>query len=135
VKPDLAPIHAARATIDTCCGQPLDLAQLSRQAGFSRYHFIRAFRRAFGTTPHQYLTLKRIEKAKTLLIAGDISVTDVCFAVGFQSLGSFSALFSKHVGCSPQTYRAHVMEQRRYVPFCHRMMFGIDARPGGTEAE
>src|SRR6476469_5051490 len=95
----------ARDFIDHCYDHPLSLDQISEKACFSRYHFLRLFRQAFNQTPHQYLIHRRIEKAKELLSEDDLRVTDVCFEVGFQSLGSFSTLFHKWVGHAPATYR------------------------------
>ena len=106
--PDLETLERlgrARAFIDHCYDHPLNLDQISEKACFSRYHFLRLFRQAFKKTPHQYLIERRIEKAKELLTADDLRVTDVCFEVGFQSLGSFSSLFHKWVGHAPATYR------------------------------
>src|SRR5204862_4768318 len=103
----------ARRYMDECYDQPLDLAEISKQACLSRYHFLRSFRDAFNTTPRQYLIQRRIEKAKELLRLRSISVTDVCFEVGFQSLGSFSALFHKSVGAAPVNYRRHQRESRK----------------------
>src|SRR5918992_2702892 len=79
----------AREFIDHCYDHPLSLDQISAKACFSRYHFLRLFRQAFNKTPHQYLIERRIEKAKELLGGDELRVTDVCFEVGFQSLGSF----------------------------------------------
>src|SRR5258706_9816729 len=103
----------ARAFIDHCYDHPLSLEQISEKACFSRYHFLRLFRQAFNKTPHQYLIERRIERAKELLIADDLRVTDVCFEVGFQSLGSFSSLFHKCVGHAPITYRERAREQEQ----------------------
>ena len=112
----------ARSFIDAHYDLPLDLEQIARQAGFSRYHFLRLFRNTFDQTPHQYLVQRRIECAKSLLDASDLSVTEVCFAVGFQSLGSFSALFRRCAGYPPTQYRARVFRgfslPRRFVPTC-----------------
>jgi AraC-like DNA-binding protein len=120
----------AREFIDECYHQPLDLEQISGEACLSRYHFLRLFRRAFNKTPHQYLTQRRIEKAKELLSSSGLTVTDVCFEVGFESLGSFSSLFHKHVGHPPITYRAIVFERRlarqRKVPACMLMMYRVE---------
>ena len=91
-------LRRARRFIDECYDLPLDLNQISRQACLSRFHFLRLFRDTFETTPHQYLIQRRIEKAKELLRLKEMSVTDVCFEVGFESLGSFSALFRRCVG-------------------------------------
>src|SRR5438477_8634408 len=82
----------ARAFIDECYDLPLDLNEISKQACLSRYHFLRLLRQAFAITPHQYLIHRRIEKAKEMLRSRRITVIDVCFEVGFQSLGSFSSL-------------------------------------------
>jgi AraC-like DNA-binding protein len=79
--------------------------ELARRAGLSRFHFVRRWREAFGVTPHQDLTALRIERAKSLLGAEVASVTDVCFAVGFSSLGSFSTLFAERAGCPPSAWR------------------------------
>jgi AraC-like DNA-binding protein len=122
----------AREFIDACYHLPLDLSQIARQACFSPYHFLRLFRQAFNKTPHQYLTERRIEKAKQLLVSSDLSVTAVCFEVGFQSLGSFSSLFHKYVGLSPTFYRAKasprilvsVLLPEMTIPACFLLMFG-----------
>ena len=123
-------LRRARAMIDGRYDHPLNLDQLAREAGFSRYHFIRLFRQAYRQTPHQYLTRKRIEKAKELLADEALSVTEVCLAVGFQSLGSFSTLFHKYVGQSPQRYRLLLIARRKYVPACFLIMAGIEVSPG-----
>ncbi len=119
----------ARAFIDHCYDHPLSLDQMSRQACFSRYHFLRLFRQAFNKTPHQYLIERRIEKAKELLL-NDLRVTDVCFEVGFQSLGSFSSLFHKYVGHAPINYRQRVRQRelaKKQVPGCFLVMYGLEA--------
>ncbi len=115
----------ARKFIDECYDQPLDLTEISRQACLSRYHFLRLFRDSFDTTPHQYLTQRRIEKAKELLRVRSLSVTDVCFEVGFESLGSFSSLFRKCVGHAPINYRRREQESLKKVPGCFVQMFGL----------
>ena len=120
----------ARSFIDECYDLPIDLSEISRQACLSRYHFLRLFREAFETTPHQYLIQRRIEKAKELLITGRFSVTDVCFEVGFESLGSFSALFRRWVGDAPINYREREMTSRRQVPGCFLFMQGLE--PGAS---
>src|SRR5574342_380962 len=116
----------ARELIDAQYAQPLDLDELARTANFSRYHFLRAFRHAFHATPHEYLTRKRIERAKELLAQSDFTVTEICFEVAFESLGSFSSLFHKIVGWSPSVYRARAWEQRhvplKFIPNCYVIM-------------
>ncbi|HET6821607.1 MAG TPA: AraC family transcriptional regulator [Anaerolineales bacterium] len=124
-----ASLQRARDLIDTQYAQPLDLDDLARIANFSRYHFLRAFRRAFHATPHEYLTRKRIERAKELLAQSELTVTEICFEVGFESLGSFSTLFHKLVGWSPSIYRARAWEMRKnplkFIPNCYVIMHGI----------
>ena len=115
----------ARTFIDECYDLPLNLDQISKQACLSRYHFLRLFREAFATTPHQYLMRRRIEKAKELLRSRRLSVTDVCFEVGFQSLGSFSTLFRKRVGDAPINYRERQCESLKKIPGCYVMMLGL----------
>lgn len=122
----------AREFIDDCFDQSLDLERISRQAFFSPYHFLRLFRQAFQKTPHQYLTERRLEKAKELLAASELSVTEICFTVGFQSLGSFSSLFHKQIGHSPSFYREQmyprfhiaVLYPEIPIPACFLLMYG-----------
>ena len=129
MKSESADLHErlcrARTYIDECYDLPLDLAEISKQACLSRYHFLRLFRDAFATTPHQYLIQRRIDRAKELLRSPRLSVTDVCFEVGFQSLGSFSSLFRKCVGHAPTNYRRRERESLRKVPGCFIQMFGM----------
>jgi AraC-like DNA-binding protein len=120
----------ARNFIDLCYDLPLNLDEISSHACFSRYHFLRLFRQAFNITPHQYLVERRIERAKELLSADDLRVTDVCFEVGFQSLGSFSSLFRKSVGHPPITYREKSRETqaaKRQVPGCFLVMCKLES--------
>jgi AraC-like DNA-binding protein len=123
-------LNRARNFIDLCYDLPLDLDEISSHACFSRYHFLRLFRQAFNITPHQYLVERRIERAKELLSANDLRVTDVCFEVGFQSLGSFSSLFRKSVGQPPITYREKSLETqaaKRQVPGCFLVMYKLES--------
>jgi AraC-like DNA-binding protein len=127
IKPNGADVHdrldRARKFIDESYYLPLDLTVISRHACMSRYHFLRRFRDTFDTTPHQYLIQRRIDKAKELLRARRLSVTDVCFEVGFESLGSFSALFRRCVGTAPVTYRKRELDSLRKVPGCFIQMY------------
>lgn len=116
----------ARRLMDECYDQPLDLNEISREACLSRYHFLRSFREAFDTTPRQYLIQRRIEKAKELLRVRSISVTDICFEVGFQSLGSFSSLFHKCVGDAPVNYRRRQRESLKQIHGCFILMHGLN---------
>jgi AraC-like DNA-binding protein len=86
--------------------EPLDVDRMAGAAGLSRAHFSRAFRRAFGEPPHAYLLTRRLERAAALLRTTDRSVTDICFSVGLQSVGSFTTSFTRTYGVSPAAYRA-----------------------------
>jgi len=98
-------IIAAKLFIDENFHEPIHLEQVSQQAYFSRFHFHRLFTGIYGRTPHAYLTSKRLQKAKLLLEQEGISIQEVCNSVGFESLASFSLLFSKHQGIGPLYYR------------------------------
>jgi len=101
----LALLRRARDLMDREYASPLDVAQIARASYMSQAHFSRLFRLAYGETPYAYLMTRRIERAKALLRRGDLSVTDVCMAVGCTSLGSFSARFTELVGQTPTSYR------------------------------
>jgi AraC-like DNA-binding protein len=99
--------------------------EIARRAGIAPHHFIRLFKAVFGETPHQYRSLAQIERAKHLLVLTDQTVTEICMAVGFSSLGSFSALFTRRVGVSPSAF------QRRYRPVSGRLgQLPADLIPG-----
>ncbi|MFJ5718430.1 helix-turn-helix transcriptional regulator [Streptomyces sp. NPDC093149] len=104
--------------MDRSYAEPLDVPALARASHMSPGHFSRSFRAAFGETPYSYLMTRRIERAKALLRRGDLSVTEVCFAVGCTSLGSFSSRFTELVGESPSSYRARAHEQGAGIPAC-----------------
>jgi AraC-like DNA-binding protein len=95
----------ARDYMSACLDRPLTLAEIAGAACLSPNHLLRSFRRAFGLTPHQYLTARRMERARKLLADRNLSVTDVCLSVGFESLGSFSRTFRRHTGLSPSECR------------------------------
>jgi len=97
-------IVAAKVYIDENYQAPIDLDEISQQAFLSKFHFHRLFTRIYRRTPHQYVTRKRLEKARDLLAANK-PVTEVCSEVGFESIGSFSTLFKKEIGFAPQYYR------------------------------
>jgi transcriptional regulator GlxA family with amidase domain len=115
---NLAHLRRARDLMDREYSRPLDVAALARAALMSTAHFSRRFRAAYGETPYSYLMTRRIERAKALLRRGDMSVTEVCFAVGCSSLGSFSARFTEIVGETPTAYRAHDHRALASVPGC-----------------
>ena len=102
---DLARLRGVRDRIDREYAQPLNIEALARGAYMSAGHFSRQFRLAYGESPYGYLMTRRIERAMALLRRGDLSVTEVCFAVGCSSLGTFSSRFTELVGMPPSVYR------------------------------
>ena len=102
---DLARLRRVRDRIDREYDQPLDVEALARGVNISAGHLIRQFRAAYGESPYSYLMTRRIERAMALLRRGDLSVTEVCFAVGCSSLGTFSTRFTELVGMPPSVYR------------------------------
>lgn len=115
---ELVRLRRARDLMDREFERPLDVASIARKAFMSQAHFSRRFRKAYGESPHAYLMTRRIERAMALLRRGDLSVTEVCMAVGSTSLGSFSANFTRLVGLSPRDYRAENHTEDRVVPAC-----------------
>ena len=115
---NLAHLRRARDLMDREYARPLDVAALARAALMSTAHFSRQFRAAYGETPYAYLMTRRIERAKALLRGGEMSVTEVCMAVGCASLGSFSARFTEVVGMTPTAYRAGDHSALASVPGC-----------------
>jgi AraC-like DNA-binding protein len=115
---NLTHLRRARDLMDREYARPLDVAALAREALMSTGHFARQFRATYGETPHAYLMTRRIERAMALLRLGDLSVTEVCLAVGCTSLGSFSARFTELVGETPTAYRARDHGALAGVPGC-----------------
>jgi len=132
-------IAAAKVFIDQNYHEPIDLDRISKQALLSRFHFHRLFTRIYKKTPHQYVTQTRVEAAKLLLAKEGISITEVCNMIGFESPGSFSSLFSKQSGYSPQYYRNIAWlkkkltreQPRRFIPHCFIEQYQIDGAPAG----
>jgi AraC-like DNA-binding protein len=119
-------LRKARDHIDRGYREPLDLDGVAAVAGVSKYHFIRCFEAAYGETPMRYLTRRRIERAQDLLRSANLTVTEVCMAVGFASLGSFSAKFTRIVGESPVAYRNRwAATGAPHVPGCWLFMAGV----------
>lgn len=126
-------IVAAKIYIDDNYHEPISLEQISQKAFLSRFHFHRLFRQVYKRTPHQYLTQKRMNKAKDLLTENK-SVGDVCNEVGFESIGSFSVLFKKEIGFAPQYYRNMAykkkMEQsaqpKKAIPGCFIESYNLE---------
>lgn len=126
---NLAHLRRARDLMDREYARPLDVAQIARAALMSPAHFARQFRAAYGETPYTYLMTRRIERAQFLLRTTDLSVTEVCMAVGFSSLGSFSARFAEVVGESPTAYRTRDHGGVDGLPACVRR---VATRPPRT---
>jgi AraC-like DNA-binding protein len=132
---DLALLRRVRDRIDREYAQPLDVEKLARGVNMSAGHLSRQFRLAYGEPPYSYLMTRRIERAMALLRRGDVSVTEVCFAVGCSSLGTFSTRFTELVGVPPSTYRDQVAHPWEGLPPCvekqvtRPIRSGTDAAP------
>ena len=107
-------IVQAKLFIDTHFSDDIDLNNISDEAYFSKFHFIRLFKAIYGKTPHQYLTRVRIENAKELL-QNEIAVSDVCFAVGFDSISSFTGLFKRYTKLSPSEYSRQFKNRKEQI--------------------
>ncbi len=120
-------IQLARRLLDQRYATAITIEQLSHEVALSPYYLIRLFHRIYKQTPHQYLIRVRITKAKDLLINSNLSITEICADVGFESLGSFSTLFRKIVGISPSAYRhsSQTIRQSVYIPLCTCLLHGI----------
>ena len=116
----------ARDLVDASYAQPLEVDDLARAAGLSRAHFSREFRRAFGESPHAYLLTRRLERAAALLRSTDRPVVEICFAVGLQSVGSFTTSFTRAYGKTPTAYRASFppAAQHARIPSCVLRAYG-----------
>jgi AraC-like DNA-binding protein len=115
---DLARLRRVRDRIDREYARPLNVEALARDAHMSAGHLSREFKLAYGESPYSYLMTRRIERAMALLRRGDLSVTEVCFAVGCASLGTFSTRFTELVGVSPGTYRRQATDAAAGIPAC-----------------
>ena len=115
---DLVWLRRVRDRIDREYAEPLDVEALARGAHMSAGHLSRAFKAAYGESPYGYLMTRRIERAMALLRRGDLSVTEVCFAVGCSSLGTFSTRFTELVGVPPSTYRRETAGSTAGMPSC-----------------
>jgi len=115
---DLALLRQVRDRMDREYAEPLDVEALARGVNMSSGHLSRQFRAAYGESPYSYLMTRRIERAMALLRLGELSVTDVCFAVGCQSLGTFSTRFTELVGMSPSAYKAAADRGEPGLPPC-----------------
>jgi AraC-like DNA-binding protein len=115
---DLARLRRVRDRIDREYAEPLVVEALARGVHMSAGHLSRLFRRAYGESPYAYLMTRRIERAMALLRRGDLSVTEVCFAVGCASLGTFSTRFAELVGVPPSVYRRDAARTTAGIPPC-----------------
>ncbi|MEU3339260.1 helix-turn-helix transcriptional regulator [Streptomyces sp. NPDC006668] len=130
----LRQLRLAKDAMDRDWADPeLDLEGVASYAGYSRFHFVRAFKAAYGQTPGRYLTHRRIERAEEMLRSADLSVTEICHLVGFSSLGTFSARFKARTGLTPSAYRTrHVGRGAALIPGCYAMLWagGFPRRNG-----
>ncbi|HEX4686425.1 MAG TPA: AraC family transcriptional regulator [Nocardioides sp.] len=133
--PDDVVVHLRRARdhADAHYAEDLDLGQLAAVAGLSKYHFHRLFAVTYGCTPAAYVSERRIERAQDLLRATNLTVTEVCHAVGFSSLGSFSSTFHRVVGESPSEFQQRYAEGAPHIPGCYVFMWGLVERSASQE--
>jgi AraC-like DNA-binding protein len=126
-------LRLARDHIDRHFDSPIDLAQLASVAALSPYYFQRLFAATYGRSPATYLSERRIERAQDLLRATNLSVTEVCMAVGFSSLGSFSSRFREIVGESPREFQRRYGGRAPHIPGCYVFMWGLAERRTASE--
>lgn len=129
----LLDLRRARDHLDANYGEPVDLEQLASVATLSKFHFHRLFTAVYGRTPAAYLSERRIERAQDLLRATNLTVTEVCFAVGFSSLGSFSSRFSSIVGETPSQFQRRYDGDAPKIPGCHLFMRGLVERRSASQ--
>ncbi len=130
----LVHLRRARDHVDRHYAEPLDLAALAEVAGLSKYHFQRLFKATYGLSPAAYLSQRRVERAQDLLRATNLTVTEVCHAVGFSSLGSFSARFRELVGETPSAFQArYAADGAPRIPGCFVFMWGLAERSATQE--
>jgi AraC-like DNA-binding protein len=131
----LVHLRRARDHVDRHYTEQLDLAAIAAVAGMSKYHFQRLFVRTYGLSPTAHLTQRRVERAQDLLRATNLTVTEVCHAVGFSSLGSFSSRFRELVGESPSEFqRRYAADGAPHIPGCLIFMWGLAERRTGEES-
>ena len=128
-------LRRARDRIDRHYAESLDLEDLARTAGISKFHFHRLFTATYGRTPAAYLSERRIERAQDLLRATNLTVTEVCHAVGFTSLGSFSSRFRQVVGETPTAFQARWGADAPRIPGCFVLMWGLAERARSASQE
>lgn len=129
----LVHLRRARDLADQAYAEPVDLDRLAAAAGLSKYHFLRLFKATYGVTPGEYVSRRRIERAQDLLRATNLTVTEVCHAVGFSSLGSFSSRFRAVVGETPSAFQDRYARQGvPRIPGCYVFMWGLAERRTGS---
>jgi AraC-like DNA-binding protein len=126
-------LRRARDHIDLHYGDPVDLERLAAVATLSKWHFHRLFAATYGRTPAAYLSERRIERAQDLLRSTNLTVTEVCFAVGFSSLGSFSSRFREVVGETPSQFQRRYGGNAPRIPGCYVFMWGLVERVNASE--
>jgi AraC-like DNA-binding protein len=134
--PDDVLVHLRRArdVADREFAEPLDLEALAAEARLSKFHFLRLFRATYGVTPVEYVSMRRIERAQDLLRSTNLTVTEVCHAVGFSSLGSFSSRFRAVVGETPSSFQArYAGAGMPHIPGCVIFMWGLAERSATQE--
>lgn len=128
-------LRRARDHADRHYAQALTLDELAGVAGLSKYYFLRLFKATYGLTPALYVSRRRVERAQDLLRATNLSVTEVCHAVGFTSLGSFSSRFRELVGESPSGFQSRYGAAAPRIPGCYVFMWGlVEARPAAPQS-
>ena len=118
-------LRRARDHVDRSYAEPLDLEVMAHAAGLIKYHFHRLFAATYGVTPATYVTQRRVERAQDLLRATNLTVTEVCHAVGFSSLGSFSSRFKEIVGETPREFQQRWGANAPRIPGCFVLMWGL----------
>ena len=129
----LVQLRRARDLADRHFADPLDLDRLAGAAMLSKYHFHRLFTATYGRTPAAYVSERRIERAQDLLRATNLTVTEVCVAVGFSSLGSFSTRFRQVVGETPSEFQRRYRRRAPRIPGCYVLMWGLAERRSASE--
>jgi len=127
-------LSRSRDFLAACFDRQLRLDDAARQAYLSKYHYQRLFQRAFGESPHEFLTRRRIDRARDLLASSDLTVSEICLEVGYSSLGSFSARFHQRVGCPPSEFRSRLRGiyaipwpgMHHFLPNCFLRFYGVD---------
>jgi AraC-like DNA-binding protein len=132
----LAHLRRARDYADRSYAEPLSLEEMAAVACLSKYHFARMFKATYGVAPMEHVSERRIERAQDLLRATNLTVTEVCFAVGYSSLGSFSSRFHALVGESPSDFQRRYADGAPHIPGCMIFMWGLaERRASGSAIE